>query len=168
MIAWIPAGVSPFKTENQPIDGKHRIAMLDFALAGHAQMKIDKREVKRGGVSYTVDTLSEYRAEFPNDELFLLMGADALAGLKGWKDPERICEMARFIVVNRGRKEAVFPVWDDQTTPAWVSSNVTFISMTGIDIASHDLRQRVSTQNSIRYEVPRSVENYILQHRLYL
>lgn len=166
-IWWVPAKVSPFKTEQQPIEGKQRAAMLDFAVAGHPEMKVDRREIKRNTVSYTIDTLREIQQEKPDAELYLLMGADALQGLAGWKEPVAIAQLAKIVAVNRVESQPQTPPWPDGPCPKEIQSRIITLTMPNIDLSSSDLRQRIREGRSIRYLVPRPVENYIIQHKLF-
>src|SRR5206468_11661052 len=100
---WLmPAAVPPHKQTRELAPAKHRLAMLELALAGHEQIKASKLEIDRGGVSYTVDTLTAIRQQHADADLFLLMGADSLHDLPTWREPARICELATIAVVRRG------------------------------------------------------------------
>jgi nicotinate-nucleotide adenylyltransferase len=96
----IPAWRSPHKFENSanPAD---RLAMVRLAFADVDSVLVDDREVTRGRVSFTVETLEELALEFPDDGLRLVIGADNLAGFSGWRSPERIQELADIIVYPR-------------------------------------------------------------------
>src|SRR4051794_7686772 len=73
---FVPAAQSPFKPENEPAPAASRLRILRLALAGHSNYEIDEQEVRRGGISFTVDTVRDYTARFPSAELFYLIGAD--------------------------------------------------------------------------------------------
>ena len=84
--------------------------MLQLAIGGHEQFRVSTMELERGGVSYTVETLRELHAARPDDELFLLIGADSLHDLPTWKEPAEVCTLALPLVVSRaGHAE---PAWD--------------------------------------------------------
>src|ERR1700690_2778601 len=78
---FIPAAQSPFKPENQPAHASVRLQWLRLALAGKINCEMDDQEIRRGGVSYTIDTLRDYAKRFPNAQLFCLIGADNAAKL---------------------------------------------------------------------------------------
>ena len=82
---FIPAAQSPFKPENQPASTPARLQLLRLALAGRMNCGIDDQEIRRGGVSYTIDTLRDYAKKFPGAELFYLIGADHAAKLDKWR-----------------------------------------------------------------------------------
>ena len=79
---FIPAAQSPFKPGHQLASAAVRLQLLRLALAGQTQCEVDDREIQRGGVSYTVDTLRDYAKRFPGAELFYLIGADHVAKLQ--------------------------------------------------------------------------------------
>lgn len=95
----IPAAVSPFKTDSAPKGKYDRLKLLRLAFAGVPKAVVDERELKRGGVSYAIDTVRELAAENPGAELIFLVGEDSLEGLPRWKDWEelrRLCEFRSF------------------------------------------------------------------------
>ena len=166
-IRFLPAFQSPFKTEQVITPGKQRLAMLDFATAGIPEFVVDPREIKRGGVNFTSDTLAELRAEFPDDELFFLMGSDSLHDLPRWKEPEQIAAVARIVAVNRGAKTAAEMEALLAPLPEAVRAAVQFVTMPGLDVSASQLRARIAAGNSIRFLTPRPVERYIAEQGLY-
>ena len=98
----IPAAVPPHKQTQQRVAAKHRLQMIELALAGHEQIRGSSLEIDRGGVSYTVDTLAQVHMLHPQATLFLLMGADSLRDLPTWREPDRICALSLPAVVRRG------------------------------------------------------------------
>ena len=99
----LPAAVPPHKRERALTEGIRRAEMLELAIAGNERFRVCHAELDRGGVSYTVDTLEQLKAEYPARQIFLLMGADSLADLPNWKLPAHICELATPVVVERAR-----------------------------------------------------------------
>jgi nicotinate-nucleotide adenylyltransferase len=107
---FIPAAQSPFKPESRPAPVAARLQLLRLALAGRANCEIDEQEIRRGGVSYTVDTLRDYRKRFPTAELFYLIGADHAAKLGDWHEAGELAKLAEFVVVPRpGEGTVKFP-----------------------------------------------------------
>lgn len=166
-VRFIPAGDPPHKTDRTLTSGEARAEMLEFATAGNPQLVVDRRELKRLGRSYTVETLADFRNESPDAELFFLMGADSLADLPQWREPERIAELATIVAVNRGER----PLPDATTLAATlgeaIAARVVFVNIPGIDLSSSELRTRVAAGKSLRYAVPSSVEAYIRDKKLY-
>ena len=107
---FIPAAQSPFKPDTKPAPAPVRLQLLRLALAGWTDCEIDGQEIRRGGVSYTIDTLRDYRKRFPMAELFYLIGADHAPKLNGWREPDELVALAEFVVIPRpGEPAASFP-----------------------------------------------------------
>ena len=107
---FIPAAQSPFKPENQPASASVRLQLLRLALAGKANCEIDDQEIRRGGISYTVDTLRDYAQRFSGAELFYLVGADNVPKLNEWRAPAELARLAEFVAIPRpGGAVPIFP-----------------------------------------------------------
>jgi nicotinate-nucleotide adenylyltransferase len=101
---FIPAAQSPFKPANQLAPAATRLQLLRLALAGKTNCEIDDQEIRRGGVSYTIETLRDYAKRFPRAELFYLIGADNAAKLNEWREAGELARLTQFVVTPR-------PVW---------------------------------------------------------
>ena len=107
---FIPAAQSPFKPENRPAPDAVRLQCLRLALAGQTGCEVDEQEIRRGGISYTVDTLRDYARHFPGATLHYLIGTDHVAKLSGWREPAELARLAEFVVIPRpGEPPANFP-----------------------------------------------------------
>lgn len=107
---FIPAAQSPFKPESQPASAPVRLQLLRLALVGQTQCEIDDQEIRRGGISYTIETLRDYRRRFPDAELFYLIGADNAAMLNEWRAAGELAGLAEFVAIPRpGGATAIFP-----------------------------------------------------------
>src|SRR5437870_7933932 len=100
----IPAAQSPFKPERQPTPAKERLRLLRLALAGKEWCEIDEQEIKRGGVSYTIETARDYARRFPEAELFYLIGADHVPQLPKWREAPELARLLEFVVIPRPRE----------------------------------------------------------------
>ena len=98
---FIPAAQSPFKPDAKPAPDAVRLQLLRLALAGKSNCEIDDQEIRRGGTSYTIDTLRDYAKRFPGAELFYLIGADNAAKLNEWREANELAALAEFVVVPR-------------------------------------------------------------------
>lgn len=166
---FIPSATGPHKQEGAAATDRQRMEMLEFALAGHASFLISDVELKRGGVSYTVDTLSQIAEEQPEDELFLMIGGDSLQNFDTWRNPEKICRLATPLVVARPNSdpvnlEALSP-YVDEDRMAEIKRYA--LESRLIDISSTEIRTRATAGRSIRYLTPRAVEKYIESKSLY-
>lgn len=156
---FIPAAQSPFKPESPPAPAPLRLAMLRTALAGWTRCEVDDREIRRGGISYTVDTARAYKAQFSQAELFYLIGVDHVATLPKWREASELAAMLEFVAIPRpGQTEA----------PPPAPFRVRGLSGFPLKLSSSEIRQRVGRGLSVRYLVPPGVEEMILNNRLYL
>jgi len=166
---FVPAQVSPHKLDREMTPSRQRVEMLELALAGNERLKVSTLEIDRGGVSYTVDTLRSIQAEQPQDELFLLMGADSLRDLLTWREPAEICRLACPIVIRRsGAPEPDLAILVDLVPEHRLAAiRAQQVKMPLIELSSSDLRQRATASQSLRFRTPRAVEEYIRAHGLY-
>lgn len=155
-VVFVPAHAQPLKPA--PVASpEHRLAMTRLAVEGDAGFSVSTVDLDRGGATYTVDTLADLTALHPDAELTFIAGADAVATLDRWKDPERLMTLARFVGVTRPGHEA-----PDPGRGVWV------VDVPGVAVSSTEVRRRVSVGAPIRYLVPDAVVEYIDRHRLYL
>jgi nicotinate-nucleotide adenylyltransferase len=168
-VLFIPAPRPPHKQDRPLTPFAQRAEMLALALAGNPAFRVDELEKDRPGPSYTVNTLEELRHRSPEADLSLLIGSDSLTDLPLWYSPARILELACLSVMARAGSPVMSP---DELRQSLSISQQTPVRMQVleaplIDIASRDLRRRVLEGRSIRYLVPRAVEAYIQEKRLY-
>lgn len=169
-VRFIPAFVSPLKSEHPPILAKHRVQMVRLAVGGNPAFEVDTREIDRGDISFTIDTLSEVRQELAEeDELFLILGVDSLNDFSRWKAPDALLELATLAIVERGGVSS----GNLNRLSTFVSSRSAhpaggvLVPFRQIEISSTELRDRISTKRSIRYQVPAAVASYIRANELY-
>lgn len=166
-VRFVPAATPPHKPNHKISEGHARADMLSFAVSGYPEFVIDRRELKRKGPSYTVDTLAEFKAERPDAELYFLMGADSLRDLLTWRDPDRITQLATLVACNRPG----LPNLDLDQVAAWVgpelAGRIRTIQIPGTDISASELRDRIQFGRNIRFLTPRSVEAFVIEHKLY-
>jgi nicotinate-nucleotide adenylyltransferase len=168
-VRWIPAANSPLKPNGPIASDQDRLQMVRLAVSGCEDHVVDDREIKRGDVSYTVDTLEELAGEHPQAELFLIIGSDSLESFPRWYRPDRLLELATPAVVQRGGADQIdfsaLAGLADETKLDQISKQV--IRMPVIELSSTELRQRVAAGRSIRFKVPRAVEALIEANELY-
>jgi nicotinate-nucleotide adenylyltransferase len=158
----IPAGDPWRKASRDVSPAALRLEMVRRATAGNPLFEVDDREVRRDGATYTVDTLRELRAELDeDDDLFLILGEDALADLPNWKEPEVLPKYATIVVAPREGVEL------PETLP-FDPAAIERIDMPYMDVSSTDLRHRARLGRSLRYLVPDAVLAFIDEQGLYL
>ena len=141
-IRWIPTATSPLKPDGAQVPAEDRLQMVTLAVSGCEQHLVDDCELRRGQISYTVNTLQALSSQQPEVEWFLIVGADSLTEFRRWRQPERILQLATLAVVGRGR--AVPIDWtvldglaDEETIDRIRRSE---IQMPLIELSSTDLR----------------------------
>jgi nicotinate-nucleotide adenylyltransferase len=181
-VVFIPSATPPHK-EEEPAGAAHRLAMVRLAVADNPSFEVSEEEIHRGGTSYSVDTLRALRRDRPGDTLSFIIGMDAFRDVASWRDSPALFSLAGFTVIPR-------PGHDAGDVPGFLPPGVTAGPATGpsdrpvfpipgcgtairvvpvppLGISSSDIRRRVREGLSIRYLVPRAVEEHILAHRLY-
>jgi nicotinate-nucleotide adenylyltransferase len=155
-VIFIPACCSPLKTDRKLAGPKDRLSMVKEAIKGQPHFTVSDCEIKRGGLSYSVDTLKYFRQQYPLHRLYWIIGADSLKTLPHWKDIGTLRKLASFIVVDRpGHPKTRF------------GFKVFNALMPKVDISSSDIRRRVKAGKSVRYMTPDGVCKYIFKKKLY-
>ena len=142
-----------------------RLAMVKAAIKGNDAFAIYNGELRRGGVSYTIDTLKELKKVHSQAKFFLLMGADNLKSFHRWKDTAGILRLASLVILNRPGFDKSSERSRPLTTKRWPHQK---INMPAVDISSSDIRERLKSKKSIWYLTPKNVIRYISRHRLYI
>jgi nicotinate-nucleotide adenylyltransferase len=156
---FIPAAQSPFKPDSQPAPAPERLRLLRLALAGNVNCELDDREIRRGGISYSVDTLTEYARRFPGAELFYLIGADNVVNLPQWREAAGLARLAEFVAIPRpGEPPVAFP-------PPFRGR---MLQGFPFGVSSSQIRERVKAGLPIDHLVPPLVAEAIRNYRLYL
>ena len=157
-IWFVPTFLPPHKRREKVTPFQHRLQMVRLAVRGNPRLRVLTIEKKKGGLSYTVETLPLLSRKHPKARFYLLLGSDNLSELASWKEPEKVFSMAQPVFAHRPRME--------EKPPAWLERAV-WLSNPRLEISSSDLRARVRAGRSIRYLVPEAVERYIQKKRLY-
>ncbi|UUO08563.1 nicotinate-nucleotide adenylyltransferase [Blastopirellula sp. J2-11] len=166
---FVPAAIPPHKLDQQLAADADRVAMLQLAIAGNEAFSVCPLELERGGVSFTVDTLAEICKQTPHAELFLLIGGDTLAEFSTWRSPEKVCQLAAPAVMRRpGSPEpdwsVLAPYCSTERLAAFAGN---LVDVPGVGLSSTEIRRRCAAGETIRYQLPRSVEMYIQTKRLF-
>jgi nicotinate-nucleotide adenylyltransferase len=157
-VVLVPTNVHAFKGPAAAAP-RHRVAMAELAVAGDSGLGVDRVEIERGGVSYTVDTLRFLREREPGIEWTLILGRDILEELADWREADALPDLADVAVTTRAGLEP----------PRWLpfGGRCTLVDVPELEISSTAIRARVARGRSIRYWVPPAVEAYIREHGLY-
>ncbi|MEE8575219.1 MAG: nicotinate-nucleotide adenylyltransferase [Thermodesulfobacteriota bacterium] len=182
-VLFIPAAVSPNKTEDEAAPAEDRLEMVRLATKDNPKFEVSDMEIKRGGKSYTIDTLKELQKEHPEGTLLtLVIGSDSYNDIMTWHEYASIFSYASIVILPRPRHvpkkiEKFLPVelaqefWYDEGKSAYKhndSGNVVFcLDSTTLDISSTAVRALNGVNASIKYMVPPEVEEYIRTKGLY-
>ena len=166
---FMPAAHPPHKAGAEITRFEQRCEMIELATAGHPAFRVERVEKELPPPSYTAETLAELRRRHPADQFFLLMGSDGLPDLPGWYEPRRVIEAAGLVVVPRPG----VMLWTAERLARALGLEASavrlqFVACPMIEIASRELRRAMADGMSIRYMVPRAVEEYIRDRKLYV
>jgi nicotinate-nucleotide adenylyltransferase len=142
-----------------------RLAMCRFAIEGEPRLEVSDVEVRRGGRSYTVDTLREIRSNLPEDELFLILGWDAAKMLPTWRDPQVVARLATIVVISRPGTSAPRP--EDLRSAGLATDRVMLCLRPTPDVSGSALREAIARGEPVSGKMPGRVEEYIAAHHLY-
>jgi nicotinate-nucleotide adenylyltransferase len=134
-----------------------RLAMVRAAVGSVEGLEVSDAEIRRGGESYTADTLAELQAEDPDRELFVILGSDAAAELETWERADEVRERATIVVIDR-------PGGSWSSPPGWV---VERIEVPRLEVSSTDLRRRAADGRPLDFLVPPEVISSIEERGLY-
>lgn len=158
-VFFIPAARSPFKPDSAPAEDHHREQLLRLALSGKPHFELDLQELQRGGTSYTIDTVNDYRSRFPEAKLFWLIGADHVPTLDKWRDAEELAGKVEFLLIPR-------PGEPDAQAPApFVIHRLRGFPL---GVSSSQIRDRVKAGLPVDNLVPSAVSEAIGNMGLYL
>jgi len=159
---FIPSAVPPLKNGAPSASGEQRLAMVNLALDGEPHFRASDIELARGGVSYTIDTVSELRALYPGRSFAYIIGADRINDLARWHRIEALAAIVSFIGLERPGHAI-----DATRLPAFIREKLRIARMPQLDISSTDIRRRRAEGRSIRYFVPDQVYQFIVRNDLY-
>lgn len=165
-VVFSPAAQNPLKpAADSQARPDARLAMLKLAVENDARFSVDAHELRKGGPSYSIETLERYRERFPDASLYFLLGADAAASLPRWKQIERFGQLCTLAIYPR----ADAPDFSEGLPPelAGLGLRWEFVPMECWPVSSTLVRKRLREGKPVRYYVPDAVADYIHQHGLY-
>ena len=172
----IPCAVPPHR-DSPHANAEQRTAMLSTALADTDEFVIDDRELRRTGYSYTVDTLTALKAEFPEAAFYLIIGSDSFQSLPRWHNWKSILALSNIVVAQRPdhgddmasetgiKLKSRFCSVDEIKQS--ISEKITFVGVSQLGISATDIRERIKKNKSVKYLLPDSVITYIKNQALY-
>ena len=158
-IIFVPCHISPHKTDQKITEDFHRMNMVNLAIENYPVFKSCDYEIRKGDISYTLDTLIELKKTYENLEL--IIGFDNLIVFDRWNRPDDIFKIAKVVVMKREIDR--IPVVHNKYFDSAILLDTTLI-----DISSTEIRERVKNGLTIDYLVSSKVKEYIIQNGLYL
>lgn len=159
---FMPTNVPPHKDRAPGATPKQRLEMVRLATDGHPKFRTSDIELAKGGISYSVETVSLLKQRYPEHSFYYIIGADMIRYLPKWYKIEELVRMVRFIGLNRPGYEPDLAEADELVRQA-----VQLAEMPPIDLSSTCIRSRSASALSIRYLVPDRVREYIEVNRIY-
>lgn len=180
-VLFIPTASPPHKPLAGELAFRHRLKMVELALHDNPSFVASDMEGKRGGKSYSIDTLRALRAERPDDEFFFIIGSDSFLDIGLWREYQGLFSLCNIVAVERPGSGVADPA---AALPVAIADEFCYYARekrlshrsgysvycregVPLGISSSDIRARVRLGRSIRYLVPGGVEHYIKEHRLY-
>ncbi|MBE7551825.1 MAG: nicotinate (nicotinamide) nucleotide adenylyltransferase [Anaerolineales bacterium] len=166
-VLFVPAGAPPHKQDLAKTPARHRVAMVERAIAGHLCFAMSRVDLERPGPHYTTDTVRLIRQQYElsAEECILIVGGDSLVDLPTWYHASELVTLCRLAVAHRpeyrpdlAELEAVIP---------GLRTRLDWVEMPLIGVSASDIRARVRAGRSIRYQVAEPVREYIEQNQLY-
>ena len=167
-VIFVPAGQPWLKADIPVSPAEHRLQMVSLAIADRPYFKLATLEIERDGPSYTVDTITELQGRLGTGvALFFVLGWDSLSQLPQWRDVSRLIRLCRLVAVPRPGYSLPDLKSMEASIPG-LSKQLIVLDKPHIDISASDIRERVAQGLSIRHLVPKAVDEYIRQNKLYL
>lgn len=179
-VLFIPSHVPPHRPLAGLVPFHHRHQMVKLAIADNPHFMVSDIEGKRPGKSYTVDTLKALRSQYSKTSFYFIIGLDAFLAINTWKKPQELFKLAHFVVIprkNLNKKQifhtlkTVYPHLNMEIKPNIIqiphAKKIYFCPISSLNISATQIRNAVKAGKSIRYLVPKAVEDYIYQNGFY-
>jgi nicotinate-nucleotide adenylyltransferase len=161
-VVFVPTGEPWQKSDRAVTAAEDRYLMTVIATASNPRFTVSRVDIDRSGPTYTIDTLRDLSAVYPDAELYFITGADALAEIFTWRDAAELFELAQFVGCTRPGY-----AMDEATLESIPSDRVTMVEIPALAISSTDCRSRTRRGEPVWYLVPDGVVQYIAKHHLY-
>ncbi len=183
-ILFIPSYIPPHKEFEEVASAEHRLKMVELALSSFDRFSPSSIEIDARGTSYSIVTLNRIKEMYPQTDIFFLLGVDAFLEIETWKDYANVLEQCSFVVMSRpgycldDAKETLTEKYNQRmvvikgsirkANEGLFTQKIYLCPIPTLDISSSEVRERVRKNQAIEGMVPKNVENYIKERRLYL
>jgi len=159
-VLFVPSAIPPHKLNEKIISADFRLEMVNLAVKDFPAFEVCDIELRRGGPSYTIDTIMALKSKFSAGDFFLMIGIDLMRDFYSWKNPEKILDECNVVVMAR-------PGFSIALVDKELLRRVEIINVPGMDISSSDIRRRIKSGKSIKFLVPTAVEEFIYSKLIY-
>ena len=166
-VLFMPTKNPYYKKLTNSVTEEDRMQMVQLAIRDNSHFTFSGEELDREGTTYTVETLTNLTERNPDCAYYFIMGADSLYHIESWKDTEKVLPMAVILVAGRGDLSSSLSSQIEYIENKYDAS-IHFLNSPSLEISSNDIRRRIRAGESIRYLLPREVEEYIYEHKLYI
>jgi len=161
-VVFVPTGQPWQKSAREVTSAEHRYLMTVIATASNPLFSVSRVDIDRDGPTYTIDTLRDLSARYPDADLYFITGADALTEIFTWRDAGELFSLAHFVGCTRPGYEM-----DASSLEGIPADRVTILEIPALAISSTDCRERTAAGQPVWYLVPDGVVQYIAKHHLY-
>jgi len=186
-VLFIPVGCPPHKDPKQLLAASDRLKMVTLAVSTQPNFLTCDIEIKKSGVSYTIETIRTLKERYPDDRLFFIVGVDAFAQIETWKTPDALLQLCDFAVISRpgfpfsklphfGPLSKLDRMCLDQldtgkaeiySFPVTPKTGFHFLNIPHSEVSASDIRRRIAAGKPLKNLLPRSVQSYIIKRNLY-
>lgn len=154
-ILFLPTADPPHSTNKTTIDEKYRVKMVESVVKGNPTFEMDLTEIKRGGKSYTFDTIKELKEQHSDVDYYFIIGADMVEDLPTWHNIDELIKIVQFVAVNRSSYSLDTPY------------PIIRVDVPIIEVSSTELRKKIANNCSVKYLIPDETIEYIETEGLY-
>ena len=163
-VVFVPTGKAPHKRVRGATPDE-RYEMVSLAIRGNASFEVSPIEIEKSKIvnrpTFTLETITELKKIYGKKEkIYFIVGIDEMLKISTWKEPNRLLKLCKFVVVTR-------PGYELKKLDRRIASRVMTLEVPGLEISASDIRKRIKSGRSIKYLLPREVEDYIHKKRLY-
>ena len=166
-ILFVPVADHPVKQGEMRLPIKHRLAMLRLAVSDNPHFSISRVDIDREGPHYSADTVNIIREQFPEAELYFVMGGDNLRTLPSWKRAQDLYRCCRLAVMKRADEDIAPSMHDDVLPGLSQKVDIVDVPLLSLWLSSTYVTERLRDDLSVRYLVPDAVLDYIADYDLY-
>ena len=162
-VIFVPTGKAPHK-KVKGATPEERYQMVSLAIKGNSSFEVSPIEIEKSKLAsrptFTLETIREFIKIYNKAKIYFIVGLDEMLKISTWKEPKKLLELCKFVVVTR-------PGYESSKLDKRIASKVMMLQVPGLEISASDIRKRIKTGRPIKYLLPPSVEEYIRKKRLY-